>query len=161
MPSCPRTNHDLALRSRPPFAGVPRGPGRKLAKRVLFECFGVPGSKKCPKKGSEERFFWHSGAPKVPRSTPQSTLWGTPSQAPKSTPQALFGLPFGPSLSMAAGIVNLPSHHALVSEGKEGLGRHDHQRRSTQGVHHPRGSLGYNRASNPLEPLRLWSCKAR
>ena len=48
----------VALRPRPPFTGVPKGPGRKVARGVRFECSWAPGSK-CPK----ECFltdFWHS-----------------------------------------------------------------------------------------------------
>ena len=36
------------LRSRPPFTGVPGGPGRKVPHTVLFECFWAPGSE-CPR----------------------------------------------------------------------------------------------------------------
>ena len=34
----------VALRSRPPCTGVPRGPGRKVLHGVLFECFWAPAS---------------------------------------------------------------------------------------------------------------------
>ena len=51
------------LRFRPPFTGVPRGPGRKVPDRALFECFWAPASE-C----SKECFlsvFWHFWATPV------------------------------------------------------------------------------------------------
>ena len=62
-----------ALRSRPPFTGVPRGPRRKLPHRVLFDCFCAPGSE-CP----TECFlivFWRFWAQKAPKNT-QKALFG-------------------------------------------------------------------------------------
>ena len=55
------------LRSRLPFTGVLRGPGRKVPPGVLFERSWAPGSE-CPK----ERFlsvFWHLLGSKGAKST--------------------------------------------------------------------------------------------
>ena len=91
------------LRSRPPFTGVVRGPGRKVPHGVLLECFWAPGSG-CPKeclssafwhvwgsKSSKKHSLGHSepGAQKHSKSTPWGTFlaldhsckWRTGSQA--------------------------------------------------------------------------------
>ena len=46
----------LALRSRPPFTGVLRGPGLKVPHGVLFKQFWAPASE-CPKECFSSAFF--------------------------------------------------------------------------------------------------------
>ena len=61
----------------------------------------------------------------MPKSTSKSTLWGTPSQVPKSTPKALFGaLTFQPGLLGTP--VNLgarPRGRTATQRSKKGSGK--------------------------------------
>ena len=82
----------LDLRSRPPFTGVPRRPGRKVPHGVLFECFWAPGSE-CPKKCFLSVFGHLSGLKSFKKHS-KNTLWGTPSQVPIA--KALRGALSGP-----------------------------------------------------------------
>ena len=79
----------VVLRSRPPFTGVLRAPGRKVPPGVLFERFWAPGSE-CPKECFLSA-FWHFWGSKSAKKHSKSTLWGTRSQVPKNTQKALRG----------------------------------------------------------------------
>ena len=79
----------LALRSRPPFTGVLRGPGRKVPPGVLFERFWATGCE-YPQKVLFECFLAFF-SPKNAKKHSKSTLWGTRRQVPKNTQKALRG----------------------------------------------------------------------
>ena len=81
-------NFALALRSLPPFTGVPRGPGLKVPHSafgvILGTCLGVP---------QRVLFEWFLGllGPKNAKKHSKRSLWGTPRQVPKITQKALAG----------------------------------------------------------------------
>ena len=84
----------FSLRSRPPFTAVPRGPVWKVPHGRLLSAFGHL-ARSAPNSG-----FWvlfgTFGAQKGQKHS-KSTLWGTPSQVPKSTQKARCGALSGPA----------------------------------------------------------------